>query len=106
DHRIEQLAWQQKAFPQEKEFFSDDDTLTDNLPRVEALAREIGKLGMVWSSKAKANVPQSTLKVLKDNGLRLLPVGYESSNQKLLHNIKKGMRVDVAKRFAKDGREP
>jgi hopanoid biosynthesis associated radical SAM protein HpnJ len=104
-HVIEELAWAQKAFPQVKEFFFDDDTLTDNLPRVEALAREIGKLGMVWSCNAKANVPRSTLKVLKDNGLRLLLVGYESGNQKILHNIKKGMRIDVAKRFAKDCRE-
>src|SRR5438067_2613505 len=104
-HVIEELAWAQKALPQVKEFFFDDDTLTDNLPRVEALAREIGKLGMVWSCNAKANVPRSTLKVLKDNGLRLLLVGYESGNQKILHNIKKGMRVDVAKRFAKDCRE-
>lgn len=102
---IEELTWAQKAFPQVKEFFFDDDTLTDNLPRVEALAREIGKLGIVWSCNAKANVPRSTLKVLKDNGLRLLLVGYESGNQKILHNIKKGMRVDVAKRFAKDCRE-
>jgi hopanoid biosynthesis associated radical SAM protein HpnJ len=102
---IEELTWAQKAFPQVKEFFFDDDTLTDNLPRVETLAREIGKLGIVWSCNAKANVPRSTLKVLKDNGLRLLLVGYESGNQKILHNIKKGMRVDVAKRFAKDCRE-
>jgi radical SAM superfamily enzyme YgiQ (UPF0313 family) len=102
---IEELAWARKAFPQVKEFFFDDDTLTDNLPRVEALAREIGKLGMVWSCNAKANVPRSTLKVLKDNGLRLLLVGYESGNQKILHNVKKGMRIDVAKRFAKDCRE-
>jgi len=102
---IEELVWAQKAFPQVKEFFFDDDTLTDNLPRVEALAGEIGKLGIVWSCNAKANVPRSTLKVLKDNGLRLLLVGYESGNQKILHNIKKGMRVDVARRFAKDCRE-
>jgi hopanoid biosynthesis associated radical SAM protein HpnJ len=104
-HVIEELAWAQKAFPQVKEFFFDDDTLTDNLPRVEALAREIGKLGIVWSCNAKANVPRATLKVLKDNGLRLLLVGYESGNQQILHNIKKGMLVDVAKRFAKDCRE-
>jgi hopanoid biosynthesis associated radical SAM protein HpnJ len=104
-HVIEELAWAQKSFPQVKEFFFDDDTLTDNLPRVEALAREIGKLGIMWSCNAKANVPRATLKVLKDNGLRLLLVGYESGNQKILHNVKKGMLVDVAKRFAKDCRE-
>src|SRR5712672_2666583 len=104
-HVIEELIWAKKAFPQVKEFFFDDDTLTDNLPRVEELAREIGKLGIVWSCNAKANVPGATLKVMKDNGLRLLLVGYESGNQKILHNIKKGMRVDVAKRFTKDCHE-
>jgi radical SAM superfamily enzyme YgiQ (UPF0313 family) len=50
-------------------------------------------------------VPRATLKVMRDNGLRLLLVGYESGNQQILHNIKKGMRIDVAKRFAKDTRE-
>ena len=104
-HVIEELAWAQKAFPKVKEFFFDDDTLTDNLPRVETLAREIGKLGIVWSCNAKANVPRSTLKIMKDNGLRLLLVGYESGNQQILHNIKKGMRVDVARRFTKDCHE-
>ena len=104
-HVIDELKWAQKAFPQVKEFFFDDDTLTDNLPRVEALAKEIGKLGIVWSCNAKANVPRETLKIMKDNGLRLLLVGYESGNQKILHNIKKGMRVDVARRFTKDCHE-
>jgi radical SAM superfamily enzyme YgiQ (UPF0313 family) len=101
-HVIDELIWSKQAFPQVKEYFFDDDTLTDNLPRVEALAREIGKLGIVWSCNAKGNVPRKTLEVLKDNGLRLLVVGYESGNQKILHNIKKGMLVDVARRFTRD----
>src|SRR6476660_1680143 len=104
-HVMDELAWARSAFPQVKEFFFDDDTLTDNLPRVEALAREIGKLGLTWSCNAKANVPRQTLKAMKDNGLRLLLVGYESGNQRILHNIKKGMRVDVARRFTKDCHE-
>ena len=104
-HVIEELIWAKAAFPQVKEFFFDDDTLTDNLPRVEALAKEIGKLGLTWSCNAKANVSRQTLKVMKDNGLRLLLVGYESGNQQILHNIKKGMRVDVARRFTKDCHE-
>jgi len=102
---IDELKWAAAAFPQVKEFFFDDDTLTDNLRRVEALAKEIGKLGLTWSCNAKANVPYQTLKVMKDNGLRLLLVGYESGNQQILHNIKKGMRVDVARRFTKDCHE-
>ena len=35
----------------------DDDTFTDDLPRAEAIARELGKLGVTWSCNAKANVP-------------------------------------------------
>ncbi len=50
-------------------------------------------------------MPRKTLEVMKANGLRLLLVGYESGNQKILHNIKKGLLVDVAKRFSKDCRE-
>jgi hopanoid biosynthesis associated radical SAM protein HpnJ len=101
-HVIEEVKYVMRELPQVKEIFFDDDTLTDNAPRVEALARELGKLGVTWSCNAKANVPYSTLKVMKDNGLRLLLVGYESGNQKILHNIKKGLRVDVAKQFTKD----
>jgi hopanoid biosynthesis associated radical SAM protein HpnJ len=104
-HVIEEIRLAKHYFPQVKEFFFDDDTFTDNLPRAEAIARELGKLGVTWSCNAKANVPRDTLKVLRDNGLRLLLVGYESGNQQILHNIKKGMLVDVARRFTRDCHE-
>src|SRR5262249_48757263 len=94
--------WAKSAFPQVKEFFFDDDTFTDNLPRAESIARELGKLGVTWSCNAKANVPRASLKILRDNGLRLLVVGCESGYPQILHNIKKGMLVDVARRFSKD----
>jgi hopanoid biosynthesis associated radical SAM protein HpnJ len=105
EHVIAEVKYAREAFPEVKEIFFDDDTLTDNLPRVEALAEELGKLGVVWSCNAKANVPRKTLEILKANGLRLLLVGYESGNQKILHNIKKGLLVDVARRFTKDCHE-
>jgi len=104
-HVAEEVRSIQKKFPQAREIFFDDDTFTDNLPRAEAIARELGKLGVTWSCNAKANVPRATLKVLKDNGLRLLLVGYESGNQQILHNIKKGMRIEVARQFTKDCHE-
>ncbi len=102
---VEDVKYVMKEFPQVKEVFFDDDTLTDDHPRVEALARALGPLGVTWSCNAKANVPRKTLEVMKTNGLRLLLVGYESGNQKILHNIKKGILVDVARRFARDCRE-
>ena len=45
---------------------------------------------MTWSTNAKANVPYDTLKVLKENGLRLLTVGFETGSQQILNNSKPG----------------
>ncbi len=105
EHVAEEIRAARKMFPQVREFFFDDDTFTDDLPRAESIARLLGKMGVVWSCNAKANVPRKTLQVLKDNGLRLLLVGYESGNQQILYNIKKGMRIEVAKQFTRDCHE-
>ena len=109
---IEEVEYILREMPEVKEIFFDDDTLTDVHDRVEDLARALGELGfgkpgfkVSWSCNAKANVPRKTLEVLKANGLRLLLVGYESGNQKILHNIKKGVLVNVARQFTKDCHE-
>ncbi|HZZ00450.1 MAG TPA: hopanoid biosynthesis associated radical SAM protein HpnJ [Candidatus Baltobacteraceae bacterium] len=94
-----------ELFPEVKEWFFDDDTLTDNAPRVEELARRLGKLGITWSCNAKPNVSRSTLEVLKENGLRLLLVGYESGVQDILNSMKKGTRLDHIRTFTKDCHE-
>jgi len=107
DSVIAEVKWIKQNMPEVKEVMFDDDTFTDssNLPRVEAIARGMGALGMTWSCNAKANVPFNTLKVMKENGLRLLLVGYESGDDQILHNIKKGLRTDIARRFTQDCRK-
>ena len=106
---IEEVEYILKEIPETKEIFFDDDTLTDNHERVMELAAALGKLGfgkpgfpVSWSCNAKANVPRKVLEVLRANGLRLLLVGYESGNQQILHNIKKGLLVKVARQFTRD----
>jgi radical SAM superfamily enzyme YgiQ (UPF0313 family) len=99
------MANAKKYFPQVREFFFDDDTFTDDLPRTEEIARRLGRLGITWSCNAKANVPRKTLEIMRANGLRLLLVGYESGNQQILNNIKKGTRIDIAREFTRNCRE-
>jgi hopanoid biosynthesis associated radical SAM protein HpnJ len=99
---VEEMRRAKELFPQVKEFFFDDDTFTADLTRTEEIARGLGKLGITWSCNSRANVPYDTLKVMKDNGLRLLLVGYESGNEDILVNIKKGVRKDRYLQFAKD----
>jgi len=102
---LAEAAMAKELFPQMKELFFDDDTFTDDRRRAEEIAVGLGRLGLTWSCNAKANVPRETLKIMRDNGLRLLLVGYESGDQQILINIKKGLRVERAKQFAKDCRD-
>ncbi len=101
----EEMVRATRLFPQVKEFFFDDGTLTDNQPRAMDLARKLKNLGITWSCNARVNVAKKTLAVLKDAGLRLLTVGFESGNQQILNNIKKGIRIEQAREFMKSAKE-
>jgi hopanoid biosynthesis associated radical SAM protein HpnJ len=104
EHVVAEIERARRYFPQVREYFFDDDTFTDDVPRAEAIARRLGRLGVTWSCNAKAIVPRATLKVLAENGLRLLLVGYESGNQAILNNVRKGVRLDVAREFTRNAR--
>jgi len=101
---IEELSRAQTLFPQAKEFFFDDDTFTDH-PGLKEIAEGIGALGITWSCNARASVPKGTLEMLKDSGLRLLVVGFESGNQTILNNIRKGISLEGARRFSQAAKE-
>ena len=102
---IAEMARAKEMFPQVKEFFFDDDTFTADLTRAAEIAKGLGKLGITWSCNSRANVPYDSLKIFKENGLRLLLVGYESGNQQILNNVRKGIRIDIAKEFTKNCRK-
>jgi len=104
---IAECRWIKENMPEVKEIMFDDDTFTDssNMARVHEIARGLGKLGITWSCNAKANVPYESLKIMKHNGLRLLLVGYESGDDQILLNIKKGLRTEIARRFTEDCRK-
>jgi len=102
EHVAEEIRRAKDYFPQVKEYFFDDDTFTDDLPRAAEIARKLGQIGVTWSCNAKANVPYESLRIMRENGLRLLLVGYETGSQQILNNIRKGTRVDVARRFTED----
>ena len=97
----EEMVNAKRLFPQAKEFFLDDDTFTDNPSRAMEIAGKFKKLGITWSCNARANVEKGTLRVLKESGLRLLTVGFESGNQQILNNIKKGTKIERIKEFVK-----
>jgi hopanoid biosynthesis associated radical SAM protein HpnJ len=102
DNVVEEVREMPSLFPDMKELFFDDDTFTADPHRAREIARKLKPLGITWSTNARANVDYETLKILKDSGLRLLVVGYESGNATILKNIKKGVSLERARTFTRD----
>ena len=82
-----------------REYMFDDDTFTIDKHRAIAISEHMKRLKLTWSCNARANLDYDTLKTLRDNGLRLLLVGFESGNQDILNRIKKGVKLEVAREF-------
>ncbi|MBI5884468.1 radical SAM protein, partial [archaeon] len=100
---LKELEFIRKEFPQVKEVFIEDDTLTANIPRIRELCAKMieSKMNLIWSANARADVDLDTLKLMKKSGCRLLCVGIESGNQQILNNIKKGTTLEGIRRFFK-----
>jgi hopanoid biosynthesis associated radical SAM protein HpnJ len=88
-----------------REWMFDDDTFTIDRSRTVEIAKGMKKLKLTWCCNARANVDYETLRQLRDNGLRLLLVGFESGNQEILNRMKKGLRLETARRFMRDCRK-
>jgi len=95
-----------REFPQVKEVFIEDDTLTLDQERCVALAQELISRDnrLPFSANARADVSYETLAWLKRAGLRLLCVGFESGDQVVLNAMRKGVRVEQFFRFREDAR--
>ncbi len=99
---FEEVSAMKAKFPKMKELFFDDDTFTADPARARRIAQLLKPLGITWSTNSRANVDYETLKIMKDGGLRLFVIGYESGNAQILKNIKKGVGLDRARRFTRD----
>lgn len=96
---VAEVRYIKENFPGLKEIFFDDDTFNYRKERTIELCKELGKVGVTWSCTSRVTTDHDTLKAMKDAGARLMIVGYESGDQQILKNIKKGATIDMARRF-------
>src|ERR1700732_590748 len=89
-------------WPEVREFFFDDDTFNIQKARTIELCAKLKPLKLTWSCTSRVTTDFETLKAMKEAGCRLLIVGYESGDQQILKNIKKGATVERARDFVKD----
>ena len=98
----EEISWIVANIPEMRELSFDDDTFTADRKHACDIAGLIKPLGISWTINARANTDYETLKTLREAGLRHVVVGFESGNDQILKNIKKGVTVAQAVQFAKD----
>jgi hopanoid biosynthesis associated radical SAM protein HpnJ len=99
DDVANEVRYALEQFPQMKEIFFDDDTFNYRKDRTIELCKKLKPLNFTWSCTSRVTTDYDTLKAMKEAGCRLLIVGYESGDQQILKNIKKGATVDMAERF-------
>ncbi len=97
-----EMAKVKSYWPDVKEFFFDDDTFNIQKARTVELCAKLKPLGLTWSCTSRVTTDFETLKAMKEAGCRLLIVGYESGDQQILKNIKKGATIERARQFTKD----
>jgi hopanoid biosynthesis associated radical SAM protein HpnJ len=97
-----EMAKAKQLWPEVKEFFFDDDTFNIQKARTIELCAKLKPLGLTWSCTSRVTTDFETLKAMKESGCRLLIVGYESGDQQILKNIKKGATIERARQFTKD----
>src|SRR6266536_3588356 len=102
DDVAREMAKAKEYWPYVKEFFFDDDTFNIQKARTIELCAKLKPLGLTWSCTSRVTTDYETLKAMKEAGCRLMIVGYESGDQQILKNIKKGATIERARQFTKD----
>jgi len=102
DDVAREMAKAKELWPDVREFFFDDDTFNIQKVRTIELCAKLKPLNLTWSCTSRVTTDYETLKAMKEAGCRLLIVGYESGDQQILKNIKKGATVERARQFTKD----
>jgi len=100
---VDEIEYDFELFPDLKEIMFEDDTLTADRKRCADICNEIldRKLDITWSANARADLMDlDLLKLMKKSGCRMLVVGFEFGNQKILNNVRKGTTPEMMKKFS------
>jgi len=98
----DEVKWIVDNIPGIREISFDDDTFTAGRKHAREVAEKLRPLGVSWTINARANCDYETLKIMREAGLRHVVVGYETGNEQILKNIKKGVTKEQAIEFTKN----
>ncbi|MBI2598116.1 MAG: radical SAM protein [Candidatus Diapherotrites archaeon] len=103
---VDEFEWIRDNLPQVKDIMIEDDTLTQDGKRTMELCQEIKNRGLktTWTCNARADLDYELMRNMKEAGCRLMCVGFESADQQILNNIRKGTNIEKIKQFMNDSK--
>ena len=98
----EEVRWIQANLPFVRDIAFEDDTFSADRRHARAVAEAIGPLGVSWVINARADCDFETLRIMREAGLHHIIVGFESGDEQILKNIRKGVTLAQAEEFTRN----
>jgi radical SAM superfamily enzyme YgiQ (UPF0313 family) len=107
EHIIGEILWIQENMPQIKEITFEDDNFGADRRFARDFAEKVktSAVKLPFFANLRTTVDFDTLKALRKAGLRNCAVGFESADNMILKNMRKGQNNDIQERFVKDAHQ-
>jgi len=107
DNVLDEMEWVEKRFPKVKQVFIEDDTFPVDSKRVMEFCNKYNERGLTipWGGQARVGLEYETMKAMKSANCMMVDVGYESGNDTILKNVKKGITTDKIRAFPKEAKK-
>lgn len=106
---VKEFKYIAENFPEVHEIVIEDDTFTANKKRVLEICDLLIKNGLhkrfKWLCNARVNIDLETMQTMKKAGCHLIIPGFESYNEQILKNIKKGSNLKLIDDYVANARK-
>jgi len=104
---VEEFKYIEKELPQVKEVLIDDDTFSFDQEHTKRFCELMieKQIKIPWTVESRANLNYETMVMMKKAGCRLIVIGFESADNAILKNIKKGITIDRMRKCVEDAKK-
>lgn len=106
---VDEFEFIARELPEVKSVGIEDDTFTANPARVKEICRLLIERGihkkLNWWANTRVTLDAETMELMKQAGCRLAIPGFESGDQDVLNNIKKGITLEQSRLYVKNARK-
>ncbi len=106
---LAEIEYDLELFPSIQEVMFEDDTLTlgSHVERLREICRGLIERGLhrrlSWSANARPDLTDlDTLRLMKESGCRMLCCGFEFGSDEMLQRVRKGIRTEKMREFARN----